>query len=102
MKTLLALLLLIPSLTWGNHNKTIDIDYWEFNYDSVEIYFYNKSSKQIDFVHDYNYDFEVIFEDGTKRVYSPEVYLGICKPKTDCIFKIKLNRKDVKNIGQAH
>ena len=51
---------------------------------------------------DYNYDFEVIFKDGTKRVYSPEVYLGICKPKTDCIFKIKLNRKDVKNIIQAH
>lgn len=107
MKLIFSILLLL-SITFNanfalaHHNKTIEVDGWEFDYDTVKIKFYNKSSKKINYIDGYNYDFEVTFKDGSKRIYSPEVSMVFCYPKTDCIFNIKLNREDVKNVRTAH
>lgn len=94
MKLFLTLLLLIPSLSWGDHKTKLDLDGYKYNElaKRLQILVYNKSDKR---VFGSMFNWIVKFKDGTLREYKSESGVGFdCYPKTDCIFTIEFNRED--------
>ena len=71
MKTLLALLLLIPSLSWGHHDKSFEIDDVFKDYATVHIAIYNKTSENI-FHKDYLFLIYEKCNDVNPRIYKPD------------------------------
>ena len=101
MKTLLALLLIIPSLSWGNHDKTIDIDSFKLDSDgrTIFLFIYNKTPNAIAA---WNYVWTVKFKNGDERIYKTEPrYNGaLCSSYSACTWTIGLgSRTDFKGIS---
>jgi len=99
MKTLLALLLLIPSLSWGEHN--IIFDGWSIHGPkTLFIRVYNNTSNMS--LGASNYSFEVEFDDGSLRVYNTESY-DFCPPKNECTWRINFTTpKNAKTMRFIH
>ena len=88
MKTLLALLLLVPSLSWGNHNM-IEFDRWKIhNSQLLWVMVYNKTKYDLNAS---RFSFEVNFEDGSSRIYNTEND-SWCPARNECTWYIRFTQ----------
>ena len=85
MKILLALLLLIPNLSWGHHEDSFKIDAVTFSdeYGQINIYVYNQTSE---YIGSHKYLWLVTFDDNSSRVYRTSD--SSCEGYTNCTWLI--------------